>query len=150
MVKQQCLHYTTNIAHIERNERTRSDKSKAVHLIGISHILTESESNQGQFRSSVSSRSEENESSTSGHRNETSQNGTHIIYHSSSGSDPDDIQFPFDEETADTNSGSHPEDCAEQFDNEKCKMVFRNDSGQHGTSPQKPPEGKFVITSDDI
>ena len=119
-------------------------------MTGISHILSESESSQGSVRGSVSSRSEENESSTSGHRNETSQNGTHIIYHSSSGSDPDDTQFPSDKEAADTNSGSHPEDCAEQFDNEEYTMVFRNDHGQHGASPQKPPEGKFVITSDDI
>ena len=50
----------------------------------------------------------------------------------------------------DTCSGSHPENCAELFGNEECEMVFCDDSGQRGASPQKTPEGKLVVISDDI
>ena len=88
---------------------TLCDESKAVHLIGISQIYSESDSSGGSLLSLVSSRGKQNISRKPSHGKELALDHTNIISLSSFGSH-DDAPFLSGEDIQDADSARHQGD----------------------------------------
>lgn len=108
-----------------------------MHLIGISHILSDSESSQGSLPNSVSrGPGEEHESSLSSRSNEVDQNETNVV----SDSDCEEARIPSDEGL-----------CSEPIEGEACKEGFQgNEFGQPGPETLDPGKEDSAIIPDDL
>jgi len=117
--------------HFDASALDNESESKAVHLIGISQIFSESESSQESLLSSVSLRHEGNNTSKLSHKLEfqLAQNETTNIISS-------------DEETSNPNYGIQALECDSPFEDGR-ELMFGNDSEQRH-------ESSIIVHSDDI
>jgi hypothetical protein len=128
---------------------TQGDESKAVHLIGISHIYSESDSSEGSSPSLASSGCEQHGSPVSSHDSEFALNDTNIISLSSSGSHLDDVHFPSDEETPAADS-SHLGDCDELWEKPEGEFAIFPDNADANEPAVLPVNTHEIQTTSDF